>query len=129
MADFNLKGMGVALVTPFKHDKSIDWDALGVLIERQISSGTDYLVVLGTTGETPTLSSAEKDDIRTFVRDRVGGRLRLVLGMGGNDTRALTESLLTTDMSGYEAVLSVVPCYNKPSQEGIYQHYAATSDR
>lgn len=128
MADFNLKGMGVALVTPFKKDKSIDWESLGRLIERQISSGTDYLVVLGTTGETPTLSDKEKEEIRTFVRDRVDGRLRLVLGMGGNDTRALTESLRATDMMGYDAVLSVVPCYNKPSQEGIYQHYAAVAE-
>ena len=128
MADFNLKGLGVALVTPFKRDKSIDWDALGVLIDRQICSGTDYLVVLGTTGETPTLSAQEKEDIRVYVRNRVSGRVRLVLGLGGNDTRALTDSLQKTNMDGYGAVLSVVPYYNKPSQEGIYRHYAAVAE-
>lgn len=127
MARINLKGMGVALVTPFKADKSIDFQALARLIEHQIKSGIDFLVVLGTTAETPTLSPDEKRLIRDFVAARVAGRIPLVLGMGGNNTAGLVEELRTTDLSAYDAILSVVPYYNKPSQEGIYQHYAAVA--
>lgn len=127
MAPFKLKGMGVALVTPFRHDKSIDFPALSRVINRLIERETDYLVVLGTTGETPTLFSDEQCQIRNFVRQTVRGRVPLVLGMGGNHTQAIVDNLLKTDLSGFEAVLSVVPYYNKPSQEGIYQHYKAIS--
>ena len=125
MARVDLKGMGVALVTPFKADKSIDFTALSRLIEYQIKSGIDFLVVLGTTAETPTLSADEKRQVREFVTGRVAGRVPLVLGVGGNNTMAVVEELQTLDLSGYQAVLSVVPYYNKPSQEGIYIHYAA----
>ena len=125
MARVDLKGMGVALVTPFKADKSIDFTALSRLIEYQIKSGIDFLVVLGTTAETPTLSADEKRRVREFVTGRVAGRVPLVLGVGGNNTMAVVEELQTLDLSGYQAVLSVVPYYNKPSQEGIYIHYAA----
>ncbi len=117
--------MGVALVTPFKADKSIDFQALARLVEHQIRSGIDFLVVLGTTAETPTLSADEKRQVRDFVAARVAGRVPLVLGMGGNNTMGLVEELKSTDLSNYQAILSVVPYYNKPSQEGIYQHYAA----
>ncbi|TGY02711.1 4-hydroxy-tetrahydrodipicolinate synthase [Muribaculum sp. NM65_B17] len=123
MARINLKGMGVALVTPFKQDKSIDFDALARLLEYQIKSGVDYLVVLGTTAETATLTPDEKHRVRDFVVERVAGRVPLVIGIGGNNTMALVEELRTTDLSTFSAVLSVVPYYNKPSQEGIYQHY------
>ena len=123
MARINLKGMGVALVTPFKQDKSIDFDALARLLEYQIKSGVDYLVVLGTTAETATLTPDEKHRVRDFVVERVAGRVPLVIGIGGNNTMALVEELRTTDLSPFSAVLSVVPYYNKPSQEGIYQHY------
>lgn len=125
MARINLRGMGVALITPFKDDESIDFDALSCLLEYQIQNGTDYLVVLGTTGETPTLTEAEKEQIKRFVVERTFGRIPLVLGVGGNNTRCIVEHLLNDDLQGYDAVLSVVPYYNKPSQEGIYQHYAA----
>ena len=125
MSRINLKGLGIALITPFHADKSIDWDALARLIEYQIRGGADYLVVLGTTGETATLTPDEIAQVRDFVRERVHGRVPLVLGMGGNNTMALVNALQTTDLAGYSAILSVVPYYNKPSQEGIYQHYAA----
>ncbi|MDE7388606.1 MAG: 4-hydroxy-tetrahydrodipicolinate synthase, partial [Muribaculaceae bacterium] len=127
MARINLKGMGVALVTPFKADKSIDFQALARLVEHQIKSGIDFLVVLGTTAETPTLSADEKHQVRDFVAQRVAKRVPLVLGMGGNNTMGLVEELRSTDLSDYDAILSVVPYYNKPSQEGIYQHYAAVA--
>ncbi len=117
--------MGVALVTPFKQDKSIDFDALARLLEYQIKNGVDYMVVLGTTAETATLSSTEKKQVREFIVERIAGRIPLVIGIGGNNTMALVEELKTTDLSPFQAVLSVVPYYNKPSQEGIYQHYKA----
>ncbi|MCM1029018.1 MAG: 4-hydroxy-tetrahydrodipicolinate synthase [Pseudoflavonifractor sp.] len=125
MARPNLHGMGVALITPFHADKSIDFDALAHLLEHQIKSGIDYLVVLGTTAETPALTPAERVEVRDFVARRVGGRVPLVLGCGGNCTAAVVEELRQVPVDDYCAVLSVVPYYNKPSQEGIYAHYAA----
>ena len=125
MAHINLSGMGVALITPFKEDESIDFDALARLIEYQIQNGTDYLVVLGTTAETPTLTEAEKMAIQDFVLERAKGRIPLVLGVSGNNTRAVVDRLKRDPLDGFDAVLSVVPYYNKPSQEGIYQHYKA----
>ena len=127
MAHFNLKGMGVALVTPFKADKSIDFDSLGRLLEYQIKNSIDFLVVLGTTAETPTLSADEKRAVREYVAQRVAGRVPLVLGLGGNNTAGLVDEIRSIDLSDYSAILSVVPYYNKPSQEGIYQHYAAVA--
>ncbi len=117
--------MGVALITPFKSDESIDFDALARLVEYQIKNGTDYLVVLGTTAETPTLTEKEKEDVTRFVIQCAAKRIPIVLGVGGNNTKAVVETLKTTDFSGIDAILSVTPYYNKPSQEGIYQHYAA----
>ena len=125
MARINLSGMGVALITPFKEDESIDFEALSRLIEYLIQNGTDYLVVLGTTAETPTLTEEEKTEIKRFVVERTKGRIPLVLGLGGNNTRGIIDHLKKDDFSGYDAILSVVPYYNKPSQEGIYQHYSA----
>ncbi len=117
--------MGVALITPFKTDESIDFEALSRLVEYQIKNGTDYLVVLGTTAETPTLTQAEIDKVTRFVIDCVGGRLPIVLGVGGNCTKAVVDKLTSIDLNGIDAILSVTPYYNKPSQEGLYQHYAA----
>lgn len=128
MPRFDLKGLGVALVTPFKEDKSIDFDALGRLLDFQMENGADYLVVLGTTGETPTLTEEEKQRVRDFVRNRTEGRIPLVLGVGGNNTMAVIRDLRTLDLDGYSAILSVVPYYNKPSQEGLYQHYMAIGE-
>lgn len=125
MAQINLKGMGVALITPFKDDESIDFDALSKLIEYQIQNGIDYLVVLGTTAETPTLTGQEKNEVLSFVIERVKERIPIVLGLGGNNTRGIVERLKTESFQGVDAILSVVPYYNKPSQEGIYQHYKA----
>ena len=125
MAQINLKGMGVALITPFKDDESIDFDALSKLIEYQIQNGIDYLVVSGTTAETPTLTEQEKNEVLSFVIERVKERVPIVLGLGGNNTRGIVERLKTESFQGVDAILSVVPYYNKPSQEGIYQHYKA----
>lgn len=117
--------MGVALITPFKSDKTIDFQALARLVEHQIKCGVDFIVVLGTTAETPTLTADERRQVRDFVAQRVSGRIPLVLGLGGNNTMGVIEEIRLTDLSAYSAILSVVPYYNKPSQEGIYQHYAA----
>lgn len=128
MADINLRGMGVALITPFKEDDSVDYDALGRLVDYQLQSGTDYLVVLGTTAETPTLTESEKKEITQFVVTRVRGRIPIVLGVGGNCTKAIVDKLKQDSFEGIDAILSVVPYYNKPSQEGIYQHYKAIAE-
>lgn len=125
MAPINLKGMGVALITPFKADKSIDFDAFDRLLDYQIESGVDYLVVLGTTSENPTLSPDERDAIRKFVIEKNAGRVPLVLGCGGNNTMEVVKQLEALDPRPFSAILSVVPYYNKPSQDGIYAHYAA----
>ena len=117
--------MGVALITPFKSDESIDFEALARLVEHLVKNGTDYLVVCGTTAETPTLTEKEKEEVTGFVIQVNAGRLPIVLGMGGNNTKAIVEKLQSYDFSGIDAILSVTPYYNKPSQEGIYQHYAA----
>ena len=125
MINKKLTGMGVALVTPFKSDESIDFDALARIVEHQIKNGTDYLVVCGTTAETPTLTESEKEAVKQFVVECANGRLPIVLGIGGNNTKSVVEKLQTTDLTGIDAILSVTPYYNKPSQEGLYQHYAA----
>jgi 4-hydroxy-tetrahydrodipicolinate synthase len=123
MGHINLKGMGVALITPFKTNGEVDYTALLRLVDYQLQNGTDYLVVLGTTAETPTLTAEEQKKIVQLVVDKVRNQIPIVLGLGGNNTRAVTEKLKTDDFSGIDAILSVVPYYNKPSQEGIYQHY------
>lgn len=125
MDTISLRGLGVALVTPFLADKEIDYDALEHLLEYLVSSDVNYLVVLGTTGETPSLSPEEKIIIRRFVVEKVNGMVPLVVGIGGNCTRSVVEELKTADLDGYSAVLSVVPYYNKPSQEGLYRHFEA----
>lgn len=117
--------MGVALVTPFDEHGNVDYDALSNLIEFQIDSGTNYLVVCGTTAETPTLTSAEKEQITRFVVEQTAGRIPVVVGIGGNNTAGVVEQIRDTDFTGISAILSVTPYYNKPSQEGLYQHYMA----
>ncbi len=125
MSRINLRGVGVALITPFKDDESVDYDALNRLVDYQIQNNTDYLVVLGTTAETPTLTEDEKKKIVSLVINRVNGRIPIVLGVGGNNTKAIVNQLKEDNFDGIDAILSVVPYYNKPSQEGIYQHYKA----
>ena len=119
----NLKGLGVALVTPFNEDLSIDFDSLTKLVEYNIANGTDFLVVLGTTAETATLSKAEQAQVIEHIVKVNNKRLPLVLGIGGNNTLDVKEQIESTDLSDFEGVLSVSPYYNKPNQEGIYQHY------
>ena len=119
----NLKGLGVALVTPFNEDLSIDFDSLTKLVEYNIANGTDFLVVLGTTAETATLSKAEQAQVIEHIVKVNNKRLPLVLGIGGNNTLAVKEQIESTDLSDFEGILSVSPYYNKPNQEGIYQHY------
>lgn len=120
-----LKGVGVALITPFNEDLSVDFESLTKLIEYNIENGTNFFVVLGTTAEAATLSKEEKQDIITHIIKVNNGRLPLVLGIGGNNTLEVKHQIETTDLSAFDAVLSVSPYYNKPNQEGLYQHYKA----
>ena len=118
-----LRGTGVALVTPFDANGNIDFDALGKVIEFIIDGGVEYVVSLGTTGETPTLDKQEKKDIVNYTFDKVANRVPVVVGIGGNNTRELVKDLETFPIDKAAAVLSASPYYSKPSQEGIYQHY------
>jgi 4-hydroxy-tetrahydrodipicolinate synthase len=118
-----LKGTGVALVTPFKKDGSVDFDSLQKLIDYVITEGVNYVVTLGTTGETPTLTREEKIEIVQFTYEKVSERVPVVVGIGGNDTRSVIKDLETYPLEKAIAVLSASPYYNKPSQEGIFQHY------
>lgn len=120
-----LLGTGVALVTPFKSDLTIDFEALKRLVNFQIENGVNYLVVLGTTGESVTLIPEEKKKVITTIIKENNGRLPLVLGLGGNNTTAVTDEIQHTDLSPFTAILSVSPYYNKPTQEGFYQHFKA----
>ena len=122
------KGMGVALITPFKEDGSVDYPALMRMVDHLVQNGADFLCVLGTTAETPTLTTEEKREITRLVVERVNGRIPIMLGCGGNNTQAVIDSLKNDDFTGIDAILSVVPYYNKPSQEGIYQHYKAIAE-
>ena len=121
-------GTGVALVTPFNVDGSVDYSGLKKLVRYQIENGINYLVILGTTGEPPTLSKDEIEKVKATVVKENNGKLPLVLGMSSNNTQALIESLQSTDLSDFDAILSVSPYYNKPTQEGIYQHFKAVSE-
>lgn len=127
MATFNLEGLGVAMITPFKKDKSVDFDAMGNIVDHLVRNNVDYIVVLGTTGETPALFPEEKKQIRDFIIRRTAGKVPLVLGMGSNSTMSLVKELKEIDLAGFEAILSVVPYYNKPSQEGLFRHYQAVA--
>ncbi len=121
-------GTGVALVTPFKRDNSVDRAALEKIVDHCIEGGVEYLVVLGTTAESATLTREEKETVKQTVIKANAGRLPLVLGVGGNNTAEVVNELHTTDMSGFDAILSVSPYYNKPTQEGIYQHFKAVAE-
>ncbi|MBQ5648093.1 MAG: 4-hydroxy-tetrahydrodipicolinate synthase [Alistipes sp.] len=122
------KGLGVALVTPFAQSGAVDFAAVAKIVDNLIEGGVDYILVLGTTGETPTLTSDERKALIRFVRDRVAGRVHLMVGVGGNCTRDVVATLHTWDLSGYDAILSVNPYYNKPNQEGLYQHFKAIAE-
>lgn len=122
------KGTGVAIVTPFNKDKSVDYNSLEKLVEHLITNGIDYLVVQGTTGESVTLTNEEKKETLAFIIKVNNGRLPIVLGIGGNCTATVVEAFKSTDLTGVDAILSVSPYYNKPTQEGIYQHYKAVAE-
>jgi 4-hydroxy-tetrahydrodipicolinate synthase len=120
-----IQGMGIALITPFKSDFSVDYEALRHLVRYQIDSGADFLAILVTTAETPTLTAEEKVNIKQLVVEEVKGQIPIVIGCGGNNTQAVVNELQTGDYHDVDAILSVVPYYNKPSQEGLYQHFKA----
>ena len=116
------------MITPFDANGNVDYEALARLLDTQLTGSVDYIVVLGTTGEAATMTEKEREDVRTFIRKYVNGRLPLVLGVGGNCTAAVCESLRTMDLTGFEAILSVCPYYNKPNQEGLYQHFCKIAE-
>lgn len=126
--DKRLRGVGTALVTPFTKKGDIDFEALERVVEFSIDGGVDFLVALGTTGESPTLNSEEKRDVCAAVARFNRGRLPLVMGMGGNDTASLLKQIGKTDFSGYSYILSVAPYYNKPGQRGLYAHFKAVAE-
>ena len=128
MARNIFKGLGVALVTPFTTEGEVDYKALKRLVEYLIQNGADFLCILATTGETPRLSTDEKNKIKQLVIDVNRGRVPILIGCGGNNTRAVVEELKTTDWTGIDGILSVCPYYNKPSQEGLYQHFKAIAE-
>ena len=127
MVQDKIKGVGVALITPFKNYE-VDYDALGRMVDYVIEGGVDYIVALGSTAETATMSLEERDRVLRYIIARTAGRVAVVAGMGSNDTKALVDQLRTFDLSGTVAILSVVPYYNKPSQEGIYRHFMAVAE-
>jgi len=121
------KGAGVAIVTPFKNDSSIDFSALGRVINHVIKGGINYIVVLGTTGESVTLTKDEKQAVISYAREAVDGRVPVIIGIGGNNTQEVINSIRQADLTGIDAVLSVAPYYNKPTQRGLFQHFKAVS--
>lgn len=122
------KGLGIALVTPFKEDGSVDYDSLKRLVQYQLDNGVDFFCILATTGETPTLTTEEKSKIKALVVELVQGRVPILMGCGGFNTAAVVEELRNGDFKGVDGILSVCPYYNKPSQEGLYQHFKAIAD-
>lgn len=128
MARNIFRGLGIALITPFTKDGEVDYKALVRLVEYQIQNGADFLCILATTGETPCLSKEERQKIKDLVVETNHGRLPILMGCGGNNTQAVVEEIKTTDWSGISSVLSVCPYYNKPSQEGLYQHFKAIAE-
>lgn len=129
MATHNkFRGLGVALVTPFNQAGEVDYTALRRLLDYQLSNGVDFLCVLGTTAETPCLTDEEKRSIKNLVVERVAGRVPILMGCGGNNTAAVVQQLKTGDLQGVDGILSVCPYYNKPSQEGLYQHFRTIAE-
>lgn len=128
MTKFDFTGAGVALVTPFRENSDVDFEALGSLVENQISGGMDFLVALGTTAETPALCEEEKLEIVAFMKEKIRGRVPLIVGMGGNNTRALLKNLEKLNPDGISGLLMVTPFYNKPNQEGLFRHFKEMAD-
>ncbi len=128
MVHNKFKGLGIALITPFTKEGAVDYTALRRLLDYQLNNGVDFLCILATTGETPCLSKEEKLDIKNLVVEKVQGRVPILMGCGGNNTAAIVEELKTGDFTGVDGILSVCPYYNKPSQEGLYQHFKAIAE-
>jgi len=126
--EIDIKGTGVAMVTPFNEDKTVDYIGLSNLIEYLIDGGVEFLVSLGTTGESAVLTNDEKQKIVAFTKNEINGRVPFVVGLGGNNTSQVVAQIKSADFSGIDAILSVSPAYNKPTQEGIYQHFKAISE-
>ncbi len=123
MARNKFKGMGIALITPFTKAGAVDYDALRRLLDYQLTNGVDFLCILATTGETPCLTESEKQQIKDIVVEKVKGSIPILMGVGGNNTAAVVEYIKKVDLTGIDGILSVCPYYNKPSQEGLYQHF------
>ena len=128
MAHNIFKGLGVALITPFTKTGEVDYTALRRLLDYQLSNGVDFLCILATTGETPCLTTDEKQKIKDIVIEKVAGRIPILMGCGGNNTSAVVHALKTEDFKGIDGILSVCPYYNKPSQEGLYQHFKTIAE-
>ncbi|MBP7856847.1 MAG: 4-hydroxy-tetrahydrodipicolinate synthase [Prevotella sp.] len=128
MARNIFRGLGTALITPFTLDGAVDYKALKRLVEYQLDNGADFLCILATTAETPCLTQAEKDEITTFIKQLVHGRIPILKYCGGNNTAAVIEEIKSTDWTGIDGILSICPYYNKPSQEGLYQHFKAIAE-
>lgn len=128
MARNIFKGLGIALITPFTPEGEVDYKSLKHLVEYQINNGADFLCILATTAEAPCLTHKEKDEITQFIKELVNGRIPILKYCGGNNTAAVIEEMKTTDWSGIDGILSICPYYNKPSQEGLYQHFKAISE-
>ena len=128
MATNIFRGLGIALITPFTSDGEVDSNSLKRLVEYHLQNGADFLCILATTGETPCLSAEEKAEIKRLVVEVNNGRVPILMGCGGNNTRAVVQELKSADWSGIDGVLSVCPYYNKPSQEGLYQHFKAIAE-
>lgn len=123
MVHNKFKGLGIALITPFTKDGAVDFTALRRLLDYQLSNGVDFICLLGTTAETPTLSEVERQQVKDLVVEKVNGQVPILMGCGGNNTAAVVEQIKNGDFKGIEGILSVCPYYNKPSQEGLYQHF------
>lgn len=128
MKKHDFSGVGVAIVTPFDENEAVDFAALAQIVERIITGGADYIVALGTTSESPTLTADEKKEVAKFIKEKTAGRIPLIIGIGGNCTREVIRTLRSDIADGYDAVLSVCPYYNKPNQEGLYRHFKALSE-
>ena len=122
------KGMGIALITPFTNDGCVDFTALRRVLDYQLSNGTDFLCILATTAETPTLSAEERQQVKDIVIEKAKGKVPILMGCGGNNTAAVVEQIATGDFDGIDGILSVCPYYNKPSQEGLFQHFKAIAE-
>ena len=128
MARNKFKGMGIALITPFTKTGAVDYEALRRLLDYQLNNGVDFLCILATTGETPCLTENEKQQIKDIVVEKVKGSIPVLMGIGGNNTAAVVDYIKKVDLSGIDGILSVCPYYNKPSQEGLYQHFKTIAE-